>query len=479
MSGKDVYTLVPYYEDNSKFISFDEVNFNKKFEPLNINEIKDIDSITEALQDRFYYTGNIILGNSSFVEESSNVSDSNYVFRSYHIFTSNYAAYCSKVQNANYVFGVRFGGEFQHVIGFYNGGRSSRCLSAWMCTASNDVYYSMGVVGSQDIMFSFGMVGKRHIIGNLQLVPDKYRKIKEKLIDDIRVVLKRDKKIPFVWDLVGLKPISIPHDVIKEASKIQGEKKDKKEIERAFSSTVNIILKRKLENIDNYVEYLSQYSEVSYRTKCVITGKPLPMPKDVPKEVIEKRICDWNIVIKFWDRFPLGDENFIDSAGFSGLSDAMKEKCIVPHGQQFENNINNIDCTITIGSQNCLKVVAPILSQYLAYSYWGRYCAYLFGCNSVLNSEFCIRSYFSLDLKRGFEVDNCLHCADIYFSHNCEGVQDSMFCFNTKSKSHALGNVELELSKYTNIKNKLLQEISESLEKNKDYKWNIFNILSS
>jgi hypothetical protein len=122
--------------------------------------------------------------------------------------------------------------------------------------------------------------------------------------------------------------------------------------------------------------------------------------------------------------------------------------------------------------------VAPIFSQYLAYSYWGRHSTYLFGCNVVFDSSFCIRTNFSLDIKRGFEVDNCSHCSDIYFSHNCEGVQDSMFCFNAKSKTHAIGNAKLETSQYAKIKEKLLQEIGETLEKNKDYKWDIFDIIS-
>ena len=42
------------YAKNAKFIDYRSIDFMKKFEPLNINEIKDIDSIVEALKERLY-----------------------------------------------------------------------------------------------------------------------------------------------------------------------------------------------------------------------------------------------------------------------------------------------------------------------------------------------------------------------------------------------------------------------------------------
>ena len=54
ISGKNVYLGNREY-CNGKFLGLDEVDFKKKFEPLDINEIKDIDSIVGALQERFYY----------------------------------------------------------------------------------------------------------------------------------------------------------------------------------------------------------------------------------------------------------------------------------------------------------------------------------------------------------------------------------------------------------------------------------------
>ena len=48
-SGNDIVFTSSEFCNNAKFIGMDEVDFNKKFEPLSINEIKDIDSIVSSL----------------------------------------------------------------------------------------------------------------------------------------------------------------------------------------------------------------------------------------------------------------------------------------------------------------------------------------------------------------------------------------------------------------------------------------------
>lgn len=82
VSGKDVSFVLPHKPENANAISLDEVDFNKKFEALNINEIKDIDSILEAIQERIYYCGNVVLGNSTYVEKSTDVIESHYCYDS-------------------------------------------------------------------------------------------------------------------------------------------------------------------------------------------------------------------------------------------------------------------------------------------------------------------------------------------------------------------------------------------------------------
>src|SRR3989344_4837588 len=67
VSGKDVLVSSDFYREDAKFISNEEIDFGKKSEPLGINEVKDLDSIIEAIRERdlVYYSGNKNFGNSS------------------------------------------------------------------------------------------------------------------------------------------------------------------------------------------------------------------------------------------------------------------------------------------------------------------------------------------------------------------------------------------------------------------------------
>ena len=93
LSGKPLVVSSSYYPPSAQFISQDEIDYGEKFTPLNLNEIKDIDSVMSALRDRTSYAGNKILGTSQFVESSDTCVDSFYVYKSHNISASKYVAY--------------------------------------------------------------------------------------------------------------------------------------------------------------------------------------------------------------------------------------------------------------------------------------------------------------------------------------------------------------------------------------------------
>lgn len=90
-----------------------------------------------------------------------------------------------------------------------------------------------------------------------------------------------------------------------------------------------------------------------------------------------------------------------------------------------------------------------------------------------------MKAYYSKKLSRCFEVDTCESCSDLYYSHNCENVQDSFFCFNTKNRRHAICNAELEKEKYREIKSSLLSQLSGELEKRKTLKWGVYSLAAA
>lgn len=75
ISGKDVLLSSSLYKDGAKFISQDEIDFDKKYASIDVNKIKDIDSIIEAIRDRIGYAGNKVFGNSSHIDESDNCTN--------------------------------------------------------------------------------------------------------------------------------------------------------------------------------------------------------------------------------------------------------------------------------------------------------------------------------------------------------------------------------------------------------------------
>ena len=94
ISGKEVFA-VGQYAQASRFVGLEEVGKLGKETALELNDIKDIDSIIRAIGENFVYTGNIILGNSSLVEKSTGLEDCNVVYHSHTNHSSQYVAYFS------------------------------------------------------------------------------------------------------------------------------------------------------------------------------------------------------------------------------------------------------------------------------------------------------------------------------------------------------------------------------------------------
>ena len=101
---------------------------------------------------------------------------------------------------------------------------------------------------------------------------------------------------------------------------------------------------------------------------------------------------------------------------------------------------------------------------------------HIFGSHALIGSQFCMKCYYSTELNRCFEVDSSTKCSDTYFAHNCEGLQDTMFCWNAKGKRHAIGNMELQLDQYRKIKESLVSQMADEILKEKQLRFDIFNI---
>lgn len=477
VSGKDVAYSNDQYPEGSKWIRQDEI-LNKP-EPLSIDEIKDIDSIIEAVKERIFYAGNIVLGNSKFVDESTTINDCFYVLHSERVASSKNVAYSSRGGYSENIFGCYgFGPVF---FSIKSGGiaDSTRIFMTSKADFSSDIYYSHGISNCSECMFSFNLRSKRYAIGNLTLPKDKYAEIKKKLLEEITYDLRKNKSLPSIAGLVKqakpdnsyLNPIKITMPSTKK------ETSDKKKIQDAFAQTSSIVLGKKLENLDDYADWMKNSSRIKLiKAKSCLSGNQVILPDyagfmDYPTDRLltqdEAYLAGENLSISEEETSKLSLENapiiLQKIAYFCPIWLAGKLK-------------NNIDSPLNIDSINCYAGVLYIRSKSCAFSFSPRSCEYCFGSREGRYAFFSINSYFSTRINRCFEVDHCSDCNDCYFCHNCENLNNCMFCFNAKSLRYAIGNTPVDKQIYEETKTKLKSWLIEKLEQKKEVDSNIFSL---
>ena len=207
LSGEEIL-VGSEYPKGTKLISANETDRYMRIikEPeLDINSIKDIDSITEALEEKVYYAGNILLGNSKDAIVSNCIIDSSSVYRSQYVFYSKNVVYCTHIRYQENVIGSenvggKGGGNF--VIKGFRVYFSNRVMECVFSNSVSDCFYSANLMGCSDCLFSFNLRAKRRCIGNLELPQDKFSALKKKLVDEIRETLKSKHDLPSIIDII-------------------------------------------------------------------------------------------------------------------------------------------------------------------------------------------------------------------------------------------------------------------------------------
>jgi hypothetical protein len=207
ISGKAV-VVTGDYEKGSKFISGDELEGYSKLvekQRLDVNSIKDIDSILEALGEQFYYSGNDILGNSGQAVLSNRVVDSTYVYKAHDVFYSKYVAQTYLSKYSDYIFGGHSIGKGTHFAAkAFETYESSRIWEGVHIYLSQDCIYSANMENCQNCLFCFNLRSARRCIGNLELPAEKFALLKEKLQADIADTLEAKRTAPSIVEIVGM-----------------------------------------------------------------------------------------------------------------------------------------------------------------------------------------------------------------------------------------------------------------------------------
>lgn len=469
ISGKEVALSMDRYCEGAKFLSQDEVDYGKCFS-LDINAIKDVDSIMEAVRDRAFYAGNKVLGTSKFVEGSDTIVDSFHVRDSHNITESKYVAYSAYIRGGSeYVFGSSHSKTSKCAIHTYILMDCARCFETCFSDNSSDLFFCSNCQGCSHAMFSFNLRSKRHCIGNVELPKDKYFTLRKKLVEESREYLEKNKSFYSIFGFAG-KPDLGKAKAVRSTPEPKGNLEP---IESAFRSTSKIVLGKELGPLDDYGAYLNRgledvekvktvFGNTLYYSNVALCYKYAPRNRlnstEEADELGKLAIC------------LEGDENLQEMMG-------KLDKIAFYRGDHFEGENHNImETHWAYNSANSYRMRAPSQSKNCAYSTMALASEAIFGSYRVIRCKFCMHCYDSIDLVRCFEVSDSSNCSDCHFCHNCENMSDCMFCFNTKSKRYAIGNVEVGRENYIRMKKMVLDEMVKRLEKGKTLGLSIYNL---
>lgn len=469
-SAKRVVHSVPDYCAGSKSLSFDEVDFGGKFEPLHIDKIKDIDSIAEALRERICYTGNIVLGNSGFVENSSNISDSFYLSDSLMCDGSRKMAFASLGRFWENMFGCDTGGDSKYCIRCFEVWKMRRSLEAYFVYESSDLYYCHWLWGCNECLFSFNQRSKNYLIGNLELPKDKYMETKKGLLEELGEELKQKKRLPSLPQLLGAQK-SIPDNGWGHGS---GGLQCSREADNAFTDTSRVLFGKPLDGIQDYEGWLLRHIRGTKNVQSAFSGE-------------NACLSDYACMMEFpADRIiTIGEqeqasglkisEGEARGIGLKNAGEIIGKIAYFCPDMDMETQ-NNVGCSVSCRSMHGYKCLLCTFSKYTGCSFWPRNSSHIFGSSVVFESSFCINCYNSVRLNRCFEADSSRECSGSCFLHNCENVHDSMFCFNVKNLRNAIGNAGYPLDEYKRVKSALLGQIYSELEEKKGLRLDIYNV---
>ena len=480
LTGREVIYSTPDYSKKAKCVGLDEIDLNKKFPPLGINQLKDIDSIVQAIQDRVYYAGNIVLGNSKHVLSSSNITDCFYILHTTLSSNSKNMAFCTQCMQDDGGFGGNAFSESSYCLKCHEGTRLKRDFELWMSQDSSDCYYSQGLKNCSNCLFSFNLQNKRNAVGNLELPLDQYNKIKTKLMAELVEEARRNKRLPSLLELVGksaksapaLKPPALANFHPRPAPVL-----DKSKIEAAFSQTMSLLFGHAPSRpIDAYSSWLLAHTRGLDKCRSALSGQDVFLAhygnySDLPRD----RLLTLEEAQAFGQQVkwaPADLSNLSLSTVPARLSPLAFFNTDIVDGQ----NPNDIECAVCIDASNCYRTVCSAYSKLCAYSFWPQWSEQIFGSDIVFYSSFCVNCYQSSHLRRCFEMDSCNSCSDSLFCHHCENLTDCMFCFNVKNLRYAIGNVAMGPEEYKRVKKMVLAQLSGQLEKNQSLNYDIFSL---
>lgn len=486
LSGREVFFSTDDYLPGASFISQEELDaYHGKFANfrLGINQMKDLDSMLEAIGEVAYYCGDAVLGTSQNVQESNRIFNSVNVFRSQEIYDSKYVAYSSVARLAEYLFGSNGIGETKFGIRNFNTYQNVRCFETNVIYNSSDCYFTATMGNCSQCIFCFNLRNRNYSIGNVALPKERYLKLKASLLEQVRGELESKREIPGIVGILENAGMARAGNAIgdatgEKAGSIRSEKANVpiRELDDAFAETAKLLFGKELKPLLDYREWLYEHVAPLISVTSAMSGRM------VHAEPLKYNLIDGadRVFVTLEESYKLEGSRIADEElGRLSLSNAQKiiEKIayFTPEAT-VGTNINVTACAAYGYAINALECWWPVKTKNAAYCGWSRQSENTFGCSIIFSSKFCVKCFNSVNLNRCFEVSDSSSSTGCYFCHNVENCHDSMFCFNAKNLKYAIGNVELGREEYLKKKKLVMDSIVAELDGKKRLGLGIYNL---
>jgi len=465
ISGKELSLACSDYPADAKFISMEEAS-QAKAQPFSINEIKDVDSLLGAISERFAYSGNLVFGNSQFVSQSSDVSDSFYVYKSARISGCKAVACSTVFKDSNNLFGCNVGSKDEFCMRCHQCTFDTRCFEAFLTMNSSDCYYTLDCVGCHGTMFSFGQRNATNTIGNLALPKDKYASLRSALLEQMRSQLVANKRLASLADVINTasrEKTELP-PAAKQAARKFERKESPAQVQKAWDDTCSIVLGRPIGPLSSRKEWLLQHNLRVRMAQSVLGSGALPAASyENLKALPDSRYVNIDEALPLARMLALTVTE-VERLTVANAGKSLARIAYFTPQLHVGTIINAYRCPITLWSSDCEEVHGCVFVKKSAYSTFPRDSDHVFGCAYSFGSSFDINCYNSFAIQRCFEVDSARLSTGCYYCHNVENVHDSIFCSNVKNLRYAVGNVEVGKEEFLRIKAMVVSRVLSGLE---------------
>jgi hypothetical protein len=308
-------------------------------------------------------------------------------------------------------------------------------------------------------MFSFNLRSKRHAIGNLELEKSKYFELRKKLVGEIAGHLREKKRFHSIYDFAAPSEKEIAAIAMPRFAK---KKADSARLEEAFGKTCELVLGKRLGSMKDCSRFLSKHAPETQSLRSAFGNECCYSDYFLGKNIRKERLVSA-------DEAEVAGKKSVTVAPGDGTEKILRKISAIafyPEEGVEGDNGNNSETPIEYNAHDCYRVAVGTFSRRSAY------CAHLDRSDAIFGSgmlmvdcSFCIRCHNCVKVTCSMDLDSCANCARCYFCHNCENVHDSMFCFNAKNLTYAIGNVEVGREQYMKAKKVLLDGIGGQLKK--------------